>query len=121
MELGRRLAEAIATKDRAGLTQLLGPRVSFRGLTPGRAWEGETPEEVAEVVFGSWFEDSDAIEEVLEVEEGEPVEDTAHVRYRLAVACPDGRFTVEQQAYYRAADGRIDYLRVLCSGFRPRS
>lgn len=118
--LGMRLAEAIATKDRAGLTQLLAPHVSFRGLTPSRSWEGSSPEEVAEVLFRAWFEDADDIEELLEVEEGAPVEDTAHLRYRLAVANPYGRFTVEQQAYYRAEDGRIDYLRMLCSGFRPR-
>lgn len=32
----------------------------------------------------------------------------------------DGAHVAEQQAYHRSVDGRITYLRVLCSGFRPR-
>jgi hypothetical protein len=39
--------------------------------------------------------------------------------YRFAITNPDGRFTVEQQAYYRVRDDRINYLRVVCSGYRP--
>ena len=38
----------------------------------------------------SWFEDQDVIEAV-----------------------------VEQQAYYSTTDGRISWMQVLCSGFRP--
>ena len=30
----------------------------------------------------------------------------------------DGQFVVEQQAYYMQRDGRISWMRVLCSGFR---
>lgn len=33
----------------------------------------------------------------------------------------DGPFVVEQQAYLEVRDGRIGWMRVLCSGFRPRS
>ena len=32
---------------------------------------------------------------------------------------PDGRFVVEQQAYLEERDGRIGWMRVMCSGFRP--
>jgi hypothetical protein len=32
---------------------------------------------------------------------------------------PDGRFVVEQQAYLAERDGRIGWMRVVCSGFRP--
>ena len=31
----------------------------------------------------------------------------------------DGRFLVEQQAYIEERDGRIGWMRVVCSGFRP--
>jgi hypothetical protein len=27
---------------------------------------------------------------------------------------------VEQQVYYTSRDGRINWMRVLCTGFRPR-
>ena len=41
------------------------------------------------------------------------------IGYRFSVRNPDGRFLVEQQAYLAARDGRIGWMRVLCSGFRP--
>jgi hypothetical protein len=40
--------------------------------------------------------------------------------YRFGVTNPDGRFLVEQQAYLFARDGQIEWMRVLCSGFRER-
>ena len=39
--------------------------------------------------------------------------------YRFAITNPDGRHTVEQQAYYRTDGDRISYLRIVCSGYRP--
>jgi hypothetical protein len=41
------------------------------------------------------------------------------VGYRFSVTNPDGRFLVEQQAYLAARDGQIEWMRVVCSGFRP--
>jgi hypothetical protein len=38
---------------------------------------------------------------------------------RFWEATPDGPHLVEQQAYYSATDGRISWMRVICSGFRP--
>jgi hypothetical protein len=32
---------------------------------------------------------------------------------------PEGLFLVEQQAYLAERDGRIGWMRVLCSGYRP--
>ena len=72
-----------------------------------------------EVLFGSWFEDSDEVRALLDVTTGAPVEDTLRVSYRLALRNADGDFTAEQQAYYRTDGDRIGYLRMLCSGFRP--
>lgn len=118
--VGARLAEALAHKDRATLTGLLAPHVDFKGLTPRRTWEAENPVDVLEVLLGSWFEEDDHIEGV-EIREGDPVADTRHVGYRMAVSTPDGPHVVEQQAYYRTEGDRITYLRVLCSGFRPVS
>ncbi len=117
--LGSRLASAIAAKDDAAVRAVVTPDVDFRGLTPGRSWEGTGADALVEVLFGSWFEDTDEVRALLDVSDGERVEDTERVSYRLALHNADGDSTAEQQAYYRTDDGRISYLRVLCSGFRP--
>ena len=117
--LGSRFAHAVAARDEAALRALLADDVDFRGLTPGRTWEGTGPDDVVEVVFGSWFEQSDRIERVLDVSDGDDVADTSHVSYRFDLANDDGEFVAEQQAYYRG-DERIEHLRILCSGFRAR-
>ncbi|QIM21031.1 hypothetical protein G7075_07620 [Phycicoccus sp. HDW14] len=117
--LGPRLAQAIAAKDAAAVRELVADDVDFRGLTPGRAWEGTGPDALVEVLFGSWFEEADEVRALLDVTTGAPVEDTLRVSYRMALRTPDGDFTAEQQAYYRTHDDRISHLRVLCSGFRP--
>lgn len=112
-ELGRAFAAALAEKDVAGLTALLAPDVSFRGLTPGRSWSADSAGEVvAEILLGAWFEPSDTIEELVDVQTGQ-VEDTQRVSYRLHVRTPDGSYTVEQQAYYRVSDRQITWLRSL--------
>jgi hypothetical protein len=117
--LGRRFAHALADKDVALLTELLADDIDFKGLTPGKAWEAAGRVDVLEILLGSWFEPKDQIDALLELNENDVVEDTAHVGYRFAISTPDGPHTAEQQAYYRVADDQISYLRVLCSGFRP--
>ncbi len=119
--IGERLVTAIAKRDAEGLTALIAPEVDFRGLTPRRFWEARTPAEVLDVVLGNWFEESDHIETIRALEAGEPVGDVQRVGYRFDITNGDGPAVVEQQAYYHATDGRIDYLRVVCSGFRPRT
>ncbi len=116
---GSRFASALAAKDRDALRELLHPQVEFRALTPRRSWEADDPEAVIEIVFGSWFDDSDSIEALESVETG-VVGDREQLRYRLAVTNPEGSFVVEQQGYLTAGeDGRIEWMRLVCSGFRP--
>ena len=117
--LGARLAHAIAAKDEAALRALLADGVDFKGLTPGRLWEGTGPDAVVETLFGSWFEPADEVERVVDVSERDDVVDTSHVSYRLELSNPDGSYLTEQQAYYRGGDA-IEHLRIMCSGFRPR-
>jgi hypothetical protein len=112
-------AQVIADRDLAGMSALVTADIDFKGLTPGRFWEAAAPDEVSDVVFGHWFEETDHIDAVLHVDDGRPTEDTQRMAYRFAISNPDGRFTVEQQAYYRTRGDRICYLRVLCSGYRP--
>ena len=117
--LGARFARAIADKDESSLRAVLADGVDFRGLTPGRSREGTGPDDVVQVVLGSWFEPSDTIEQEVAIEDGDRVADTSRVTYRFDLSNADGDFVAEQQAYYRG-DDRIDYIRVLCSGFLPR-
>jgi hypothetical protein len=92
--------------------------VDFRGLTPNRSWEATGAEDVLAVLLRSWFEDSDQIEG-LEHVQSDAFADRERVGYRFSVTNPDGRFLVEQQAYLEPRSGRIGWMRVVCSGFRP--
>ena len=120
-EVGRRFAEAIAGKNEAALRGLLADDVDFKGLTPRRFWEAASPDEVTEMVFGNWFEEQDRIDAVTVLDEGDDVGDTHRVAYRFDLTTPDGPRVVEQQAYYRDQDDRLVYVRLVCSGFRPRT
>ena len=98
--LGSRFARAIAAKDEPALRALLA-------------------DDVVQVLFGSWFEESDRVDRVVHVTDGEEVADTALVSYRFDLTNPGGSYVAEQQAYYRGGE-TIDHLRIMCSGFRPR-
>jgi hypothetical protein len=114
---GRRFAEALGAKDFDRIAGLLDRGVDFRGLTPRRSWEATGPVEV-DAILRQWFEPSDRIEEIVEIEEG-GISDRGRVAYRFRGEGEDGPFVVEQQAYFTEREGRIDWMRVLCSGFRP--
>jgi hypothetical protein len=115
--LGSSFAAALALKDFDRIRDLLHPEIDFRGLTPRRFWEPEDPEEVVSGALRQWFEDSDEILEMQHVET-DAFADRERVGYRFLVRNPEGLFEVEQQAYLGERDGRIGWMRVLCSGFR---
>jgi hypothetical protein len=116
--LGASFAAALAAKDFDRLRALLHPEIDFRGLTPRRAWEAADREALIDGVLRQWFEDSDEIEE-LEMLETDSFADRERVGYRFRVRNPEGLFRVEQQAYIGDRDGRIGWMRTVCSGFRP--
>jgi hypothetical protein len=60
-------------------------------------------------------------DEILALErlESDGFADRRRVGYRRRVSNADGRFLVEQQAYLSEREGRIAWMRVLCSGYRP--
>ncbi len=114
--IGERFARAVGTGDRAALVALLDPHVEFRAVTPRRAWEAHSPDEVAGIVFGTWFDGGvDAIEHV----EHGTVGDCTRVGYRFRSSRHGTAEVVEQQAYLTVGAGRITALRIACSGFRP--
>jgi hypothetical protein len=118
VSLGEQFAHALAAKDFGRVGELLHPEVDFRGLTPRRDWQASDAGAVISTVLQQWFEEDDLIES-LEQLETDAFADRERVGYRFRVRCPDGVFLVEQQAYLAERDGRIGWMRVVCSGFRP--
>jgi hypothetical protein len=116
--LGTDFARALAEKDSARLLDLMHPEIDFRALTPNRTWEPKDRDEVLAILLTRWFEDSDVIQ-ALEQVDSDTVADRERVGYRFSVTNPDGDFLVEQQAYLAPRDGRIGWMRVVCSGYRP--
>jgi hypothetical protein len=116
--LGPQFATALAAKDFDRVRALLHPEIDFRGMTPNRVWEAGDPDLVITEILQQWFEPSDEILSLDAVETAE-VGDRERVGYRFSVRNPDGLHSVEQQAYLEERDGRIGWMRVLCSGFRP--
>ena len=116
--LGASFADALAAKDFARIRELLHPEVDFRALTPRRDWQAGDPEAVIGSVLREWFEDSDEIEELVQVET-DTFADRERVAYRFRVRNPEGLFLVEQQVYIEERDGQIGWMRSVCSGFRP--
>jgi hypothetical protein len=116
--LGAAFATELAAKDFDAIRAMLHPEVDFRGLTPSRVWEASGPDEVVGTVLRQWFEDSDEILELLKLE-SDAFADRERVGYRFRVRNPEGLFEVEQQVYIGELDGRIGWMRSVCSGFRP--
>ena len=117
--LAHRFTAALAARDAVALRSLFGREVDFRGLTPGRVWEASTPDTlIDDVILGSWFEPGDVIQRIESVQHGR-VGTRTRIGYRLRVQNASGTFTVEQQAFLDLVDGKITWLRVLCSGFVP--
>jgi hypothetical protein len=113
-------AEALSRKDFEQVVGLLDPEIDFRALTPRRTWEASSSRAVVDDVLTQWFEPSDELERLVSTDE-DAFADRLRVAYRIEGHNPDGPFVVEQQAYYAERDGRISWMRVLCSGFRARS
>ena len=117
--LAHRFTSALAARDAAALRSLFGCEVDFRALTPGRVWETQDPDAlIDDVILGSWFEPGDVIQRIESVQHGQ-VGTRTRIGYRLRVQNPGRTFTVEQQAFLDLVDGKITWLRMLCSGFVP--
>jgi ketosteroid isomerase-like protein len=117
--LGRVFAEALSRKNFDQLLTILDPDVVFLGMTPFESWRASSARELVEDILPRWFQELDDIQQVISIET-DAFSDCQHVAYRFKGENPDGPFEVEEQAYYTERDGRIDWLRILCSGFRPK-
>jgi hypothetical protein len=116
---GSAYVAALAAKDTDALVRVFAPDVTFRAMTPGRFWEATSPEQIVHEVLYQWFEPTDVVEDVEQIEAGRIV-DRERIDYRLRVRNPDGVFAVEQRAYFDTDDsGRIQRMHVICAGYRP--
>jgi hypothetical protein len=111
-------AEAIAGRDIGRAAALLHPDIDFRAMTPNRVWEAAGTADV-EATFREWFEDPD--EDIGSIEATPPVslEGTERVGWLVHISDADGPHIFEQQAYVRERDGRVGWMRVMCSGWIP--
>jgi len=116
---GEAFARAVAAKDQAALCAVLSDTIDFQALTPGRVFRAESGAEAAvEVILGTWFARAQ-MDELCAVTTGQ-VAGREHVAYRVRVHAGVDEYLIEQQAYYDTADdGRICWMRVLCSGYQP--
>ena len=119
--IGERFAQAVANKDARAREALLTPDIDSRAMTPRRFWEAKSPAAVVnDIILGKWFAVTDHIE-ASEVVGTRTFADCHRVGYRLRLTNSTGSFVVEQHAYFGVVDGRIGWLRIMCSGFRRRS
>jgi ketosteroid isomerase-like protein len=116
--LGRSFAEILSRKAFSELLTVLHPDVDFFGMTPRTSWLASSAKELVEEILPMWFEQPDEVQEVISIET-DAFSDCHRVSYRFRGRNPDGPFVVEEQAYYTVREGRIGWLRILCSGFRP--
>ena len=116
--IGAAFAQALAGRDFGALQALLDPEVEFRALTPRRTWEASGDVETVSL-FRGWFDEATVIERVEQVDL-DSVGDRQHLVYRFSGHDDDAPFVIEQQVYFTERDGRIDWMRMMCSGFRPR-
>lgn len=114
--VGPAFARALAVRDFDRLQSLLEPAVEFRALTPHRAWEAAGHKDTVEL-FRGWFDEETVVEEIEDVGT-HPVGDRWHLAYRFRGRDVDGPFLVEQQIYFTERSGRVDWMRMMCSGFQ---
>jgi hypothetical protein len=115
---GPAFAQALAARDFDKLQSLLDPDVEFRALTPRRTWEADGDSPTVDL-FRKWFDDATVIEQVDEVDT-HAVADRQHLVYRFSGHDEGGPFVIEQQVYFTERGGRMNWMRMMCSGFRPR-
>jgi hypothetical protein len=115
--LGADFARALAAKEYDRLTELLHPELDFRGVTPRKSWEASDAATFVDDVVHEWFDDADI--EGIEHLDSDTFADRERVVYRFRARKPDGTYLVEQTAYLSERDGRIGWMRVACSGYRP--
>ncbi len=119
VRLGTAFATALGAKDFTAIEAVLSDDVDFRAMTPRKFWEMASAKEVVADALSVWFDEGDNIEALESMAVRPAAGDRWHLAYRLRVSNDDGPHTVEQQAYFDCANGRITWMRVMCAGYIP--
>jgi len=115
--VGTRLVEAIAAQDEVALAACFASTASFRALTPPGLRERSGAAETAALI-AAWFADST---ELSLVEYGtHEIGDRLQLAYRFEGVEEGEPYVVEQQLYATLAEGVLETVDLVCSGFRPR-
>ena len=110
---------ALVARDFDRARSQLHEEIDFRAMTPNRIWEADGPGGV-EDVLRNWLADpEEEIESVAVVDQSGGAGDTERTGWLVHGRGEDGPFVYEQQAYARERDGKIGWLRVMCTGQRP--
>jgi TusA-related sulfurtransferase len=115
-EVGAALVDGLASRGFSEVRSLLADQVRFRMLLPsGPATESDADASIERLI--GWFGDADVFE-VDSTSVGE-VEGRATVTYRFRLHEPEGWRVIEQHLMLDVgADGRVEAIDLLCSGFR---
>ncbi len=113
----QRFLDALADGDFDQIGACFAETGKLQALVPSGLREDDGPEAIA-ARLRLWFGD---VLELEVVESGiDEFHDLAHLRYRVS-GDEDGPVIVEQHAYVKAAaDGQIEAMNLVCSGFKPR-
>jgi TusA-related sulfurtransferase len=116
-EVAAAFLHALAAREFTAAQAVLAPDVRLRMLVP----PGFMTDEGAEATIGwfrSWFAEADPFQ--VEGSSADEVEGRAAVTYRFRLRRADGWRLIEQHLMLDVgADGRVEAIDLLCSGFRP--
>jgi TusA-related sulfurtransferase len=114
--VGAAFLDALTTRDFAAARGFLADDVRFRMLVPsGLMTESDADATINR--FMSWFGDADAFE--VEASSSGEVEGRAAIIYRFRLRDAGGWQAIEQHLMLNVdADGRVEAIDLLCSGFR---
>jgi hypothetical protein len=115
--VGAKLVEAIVARDEGALASCFAPAVQLRALVPPGLRERSGASDAA-ALFTRWH--ANVTELRLVESQVEELSDRLHIAYRLDVVEDGKPYVVEQQLYCKVADGVIERVDLVCSGFRPR-
>ena len=115
-QLGQEWIEAIIHKDFDYLTTLCQPDVSSSLLLPKRFITYDNVDDLTAKVK-DWYGEYDSIAE--EQARVALVGQKLGIFYRLNCKEIGASFTIEQHVYCTVRDGRIEQLKLICSGFQP--
>jgi hypothetical protein len=114
--LGTAFVTALMGRDFERLQTYFADRVYFRALVPSGMREGNNAVEATNW-FRHWFDEAEEFQ-ILTASTNQ-ISDRLHIAYRIRVREKQDWELVEQQAYCAVHNGLIDFMHLLCSGFRP--